>query len=109
MPRNKATLILSLATLLAAPAFAQRQNSASPGTLNYIEGQASINGQPIHQGSVSGTELQPGQLLTTGTGKAEILLTPGVFLRVGDNSTVKMVSPDLTRTELRVEQGRADV
>src|SRR5215472_15011757 len=27
-----------------------------------------------------------------GNGKAEILLTPGVFLRAGDNSTVEMVS-----------------
>ncbi|MFZ0735805.1 MAG: hypothetical protein WAM96_01815 [Candidatus Acidiferrales bacterium] len=38
-----------------------------------------------------------------------ILLTPGVFLRVADNSSVKMVSPDLADTEVMLEKGRADV
>ena len=54
-------------------------------------------------------ELQPGQSLTTGNGKAEILLTPGVFLRVGDNSTVKMVSSNLTNTEADLVKGQATV
>ncbi|HEY8998326.1 MAG TPA: FecR domain-containing protein [Edaphobacter sp.] len=40
-------------------------------------------------------------------GKAEILLTPGIFLRVGANSTVQMITPNLTQTEVRLEQGRA--
>ena len=31
----------------------------------------------------------------------EILLTPGVFLCVADNSTVKMISPDLANTRSR--------
>ena len=52
-------------------------------------------------------ELGTGQSLTTNTGKAEVLLTPGVFLRVGENSSVTMISPSLTRTELRVEKGQA--
>ena len=47
--------------------------------------------------------------MTTGNGKAEILLTPGVFLRVGDNSTVKMVSSNLTNTEADLVKGQATV
>ena len=109
MPRLKAMLMLSLATLLCAPVFGQNQNPASPGTLNYTEGQATINGQPITQRSVGQTDLRPGQVLTTTTGKVEVLLTPGVFLRVGDNSAVEMVSPNLTHTEVRLERGRADI
>ena len=35
-------------------------------------------------------ELNTGDVLDTAQGKAEILLTPGVFLRVGDNSEVRM-------------------
>jgi len=43
------------------------------------------------------------------SGKAEVLLTPGVFLRIGSNSSVKMVSPNLTNTEVAVEEGEATV
>src|SRR5271155_1893947 len=106
MPRLKA-LLLSLATL-SASAFGQAANPARPGTLNYIEGQASIEGRPITPNSVGNTELQAGQYLSTANGKAEILLTPGVFLRLGNDSTVQMISPDLTHTEVRLERGHAD-
>jgi len=109
MPRFKAlTFMLSLATLCAT-AFGQNANPASPGTLNYIEGQASIEGRPLSSQSVGNTTLQAGQVLATANGKAEILLTPGIFLRLGDDSTVQMVSTDLTHTEVRLEQGRANV
>jgi hypothetical protein len=109
MPRFKAlTFMLSLATL-SATAFGQNANPASPGTLNYVEGQASIEGRSLSSQSVGNTKLQAGQVLATANGKAEILLTPGIFLRLGNDSTVQMVSPDLTHTEVRLEQGRANV
>jgi hypothetical protein len=109
MPRFKALIwMLSLATLSAA-AFGQTANQARPGTLNYIEGQASIEGRPVTPNSVGNTVLGSGQYLSTANGKAEILLTPGIFLRLGGNSTVQMVSPDLTKTEVKIEQGRVNV
>jgi len=107
-PSKALTFTLSLATLCAT-AFGQNANSASPGTLNYIEGQASIEGHSLSSQSVGNTTLQAGQVLATATGKAEILLTPGIFVRLGDNTTVQMVSPNLTHTEIRLEQGRANV
>jgi len=94
---------------LSATAFGQRANPVSPGTLNYVEGQASIEGRPLSSQSVGNTILEAGQVLATANGKAEILLTPGIFLRLGDDSTVQVVSTDLTHTEVRLEQGRADV
>jgi hypothetical protein len=108
MPRSKTLLLLSLATLFA-PAFGQSANQARPGTLNYVEGQASIDGRRVSPQSVGSAELQPGQYLATADGKAEILLTPGVFLRLDNNSTVKMIKPDLTHTEVSLERGRASV
>lgn len=108
MPRSKALLFLSLATLFA-PAFGQSANPARPGTLNYVEGQASIDGRQISQKSVGSSELEPGQYLATAKGKAEILLTPGVFLRLDNDSMVKMVSPNLTHTEVELVNGRASV
>jgi hypothetical protein len=71
-----------------------------PGTLNYVEGSASLDGQALNNKSVGNIELKAGQELTTGTGKAEILLTPGIFLRVDSNSAVKMISPDLAQTQV---------
>jgi len=53
--------------------------------------------------------LEAGQVLATANGKAEILLTPGIFLRLGDDSTVQMVSTDLTHTEIKLDQGHANV
>ena len=109
MARFKAlTFILSLATL-SATAFGQSGNSARPGTLNYVEGQASIEGHQLSSQAVGNTTLEAGQVLATANGKAEILLTPGIFLRLGNDSTVQMVSTDLTHTEIKLEQGRTNV
>ena len=48
MPRLRAIMLLSLATSLFVPAaFAQNTNNARPGTINYVEGQATLNGQPL--------------------------------------------------------------
>jgi hypothetical protein len=93
--------------LLGAPAFAAEP--ARPGTVNYLEGAAYLDGQPVNSKDVGSIGLEAGQELRTTTGKAEILLTPGVFLRLDSNTTVKMVSPDLTLTQVEVEKGRAGV
>jgi FecR protein len=89
----------------------QNQNThmARPGAINYVEGEAAIDGQPLNPDAVGSVELQKGQVLTTQAGKVEILLTPGVFLRVADNSALKMVSPDLANTEVELDKGRAMV
>ena len=108
LPRLKAlSFSFLLAAVLTAPAWGA--DTALPGTLNYIEGQASVGDQTLTSKSIGSVELQPGQSLSTGNGKAEILLTPGVFLRVGDNSTVKMVSSNLTNTEADLVKGQATV
>jgi hypothetical protein len=101
-----------LAALLCLPdsaAAAPQSNQAYPGMLNYIEGQASIGSRTLDANSAGSAALQPGQTLNTEQGKVEILLTPGVFLRMDDYSSVQMVSPDLNRTELVLERGRATV
>ncbi|MGD1078277.1 MAG: FecR domain-containing protein [Candidatus Sulfotelmatobacter sp.] len=100
-----------LAAILSAPAWGSETSAktAVPGTLNYVEGQASVGDQALDSKSIGSVELKPGQSLTTEKGKAEVLLTPGVFLRVGNNSSVKMISPSLTDTEVEVDQGHAMV
>ncbi|HKU27804.1 MAG TPA: FecR domain-containing protein [Candidatus Sulfotelmatobacter sp.] len=100
-----------LAALLSVPAWAADTNNtqrmAMPGTLNYVEGQASIGDQNLSSNEVGTANLQNGQVLETGDGKAEVLLTPGVYLRVGSNSAVKMVSDNLADTQVALQQGEA--
>jgi len=128
----KALASLFLAALLSAPALAAPDNTALPGTLNFVEGQASIQGrstdfqskdlqsndlqssdlqnQPLTSKSVGKADLASGQTLTTAAdGRAEVLLTPGVFLRLDHDSAVKMISPSLTNTQVELEKGRAEV
>ena len=83
-----------------------------PGTVNYVEGQATVgtNGssEALSEKSSGSVELASGQVLTTQQdGKVEVLLTPGILLRVGNNSTLKMVSPSLSNTEVELDNGRA--
>jgi hypothetical protein len=96
-----------LAAILSAPAWAA--TPALPGTLNYVEGQASVGTEALNNKSIGSVDLQTGQTLTTETGKAEVLLTPGVFFRLGDDSAATMVSPSLTNTEMALNQGTAMV
>jgi hypothetical protein len=98
-----------LATLFHTSALHADTDSkaAVPGTVNYIEGQAFIGTQGLNSKAISSVELQPGRSLSTESGKVELLLTPGVFLRVGDNSLVKMISPSITDTEVEVNAGQA--
>jgi hypothetical protein len=109
MPRFKALFFTVSLAILSAAAYGQSGNIARPGTLNYIEGQASIEGRALSPQSVGNTTLEAGQILATANGRAEILLTPGIFVRLGNDTTVQMVSPDLTHTEIRLEQGHANI
>ncbi|HEY1743810.1 MAG TPA: hypothetical protein VGG18_11650 [Granulicella sp.] len=84
-------------------------NQAVPGTLNYVEGTVQLNGQVLSSNAVGSAIVQPGQFIQTGQGKAEILLTPGVFLRLDRQSALMMVTPSLTHTEVELERGRAEV
>jgi hypothetical protein len=109
LARWKWAVGFGLAALLSLPALGAdaERRMAMPGTLNYVEGQASMGEQQLNSKSVGSAELQNGQILSTGNGKAEILLTPGVYLRVGNNSSVKMISNSLTNIQVALNQGEA--
>jgi hypothetical protein len=72
-----------------------------------MEGQVELDGQPVQQDIQKGQfgELKTGQTLTVRDGQAEILLTPGVFLRVAENSSVTMLSNKLVDTRIQVVSG----
>ena len=103
---------LLLAAMLSVPALAEtpaQREPANPGTINYTEGQVSTGNETLGANSAGSTVLGPNQTLATQNGKAEVLLTPGVFARLGGNSSIEMVSPNLTNTQISVEKGEAIV
>jgi hypothetical protein len=93
--------------LSGAWAWGQPVISAHSGTVHYIEGEVTLNGQAVHPKFGEFPEIKNDQVLATGEGRAEVLLTPGVFLRLAENSSVRMISNALSDTRLEVVSGSA--
>jgi len=102
-------LLIVLAVAVAAFAQGNREDMASPGTVNYIEGQVTLNGQELSAKSAEASVAGPNQVISTADGYAEILLTPGAFLRVGHNSEVRFLSAGLASVDLQLNRGEAIV
>jgi hypothetical protein len=98
-----------LAALLAATTLglANTTKIPVPGTVNYVEGQVALDGQSVPAKSATSAVVEQNQILNTQQGKAEMLLVPGVFLRLGNESQVEMLSPDLENTKVRLTKGSA--
>ena len=93
--------ILSGLVVVALTALPQAYTiSAKPGAINYIEGNVTLDGQPVGSSSLRSTFLNAGGLLETEDGKAEVLLTPECFCACGDHSRVRMLKPSLIDTQL---------
>jgi hypothetical protein len=109
----KVALRLSSAAFLMAMAAvtcpAQTVISAHSGTLHYFEGDVSIDGTPV-KGQVSKfAEIKEQGILRTGQGRAEVLLTPGVFLRVSENSSIQLLDNRLAATRVDILSGTVSV
>jgi len=96
---------LVLGVLAAGSAYAQYVISAHSGVIQLVEGSAYLNDKAVQTKFGQFPDVKQGQELRTTEGRAEVLLTPGVFLRMGDNSSIKMVSNVLTDTRVEIESG----
>lgn len=97
-----------IALLLGAvSAWGQSAISAHSGMIHYIEGQVSLDGKPVEVKFAEFPQVQNEQTLATEEGRAEVLLTPGVFLRLSENSSFRMQSNRLSDTTLEVLSGSA--
>ena len=85
-----------------------RVAAASPvGMLNSFEGQVSINGAPVHPVNSRLRMLEVGSVLRTGQGMAELLLTPGSFLRLGERSQLTLEAMGTPDVRVRLNNGEA--
>ena len=106
MANTRAIVCAVIGTFVfAGGAGAQSVISARSGVIHYIEGDVTIDGTPVHPKFAEYPDVKSGQVLATEEGRAEVLLTPGAFLRVTENSSVRMLSNALADTRLEVVSG----
>lgn len=94
---------------LAAAAGDKYVISARAGGVNFVEGAVSVIRKKGLSGAVlKGDTLQIGDRVSTGAdGKAEILLNPGSFLRLGGSSAFEFKTTSLDDLSLKLETGSA--
>jgi hypothetical protein len=111
MSKGRACAFSTLAAViaLALPVNAQSVISIRSGVVHYFDGAVYLGDQPLesHLGKFSCVPL--GGELRTAEGRAEMLLTPGAFLRLGERSAVRMVANDLADTQVELRTGSAIV
>lgn len=100
---------LSLGLVATGSVFAQAVISSHSGVVQYVEGRAYLGDKLIEPKFGQFPDIKESQEFRTEDGRAEILLTPGVFLRIGENSSIRMLSNALTDTRVEVLSGSAIV
>jgi hypothetical protein len=95
--------------LSAIPALAQPVISAKSGVISYVEGKAYLGDQVVEPSLTRFPDVKENAMVRTAEGRAEVLLTPGVVLRLGENSSFKMLTNRLIDTRLELLTGSAVV
>src|SRR5437763_4486365 len=83
--------------------------SARAGGVNYVEGSVTVMRKTGQSGHViKGDTLEIGDRVSTGAdGKAEIMLNPGSYVRLGANSMFAFKTTSLDDLQLRLDAGSA--
>jgi hypothetical protein len=101
--KSLARLALGVAVLAGAAGFvasAQSVISAKSGLIHYAEGRVYLGNQLVENKFGSFPDVQENAQLRTEEGRAEVLLTPGVFLRMGESSAIRMITNRLIDTRV---------
>jgi hypothetical protein len=106
---------ISLVGLVALTGFGQVATAdkylitAKAGGVNLVQGEVTISRSDGRSGLlVKGDEVQIGERVTTGSdGRAEILMNPGSYIRLGSNSSFEFASTDLDDVRLKMHKGTA--
>src|SRR5258707_7003281 len=101
------SLLLCGIGLLSAVCSAQSVISARSGLVHFVMGDVFLQDKPLTPTFGQFPDVKGGEVLRTGEGRAEVLLTPGVFLRVAENSSFRMISTRLIDTRFELLTGSA--
>jgi hypothetical protein len=102
--------VLPLAALALAagfPASGQSVVSTHSGVIYFFVGSAFLGDERLEQKFGRFPDMGEGRELHTTLGRAEVLLTPGVFLRIDENSSIRMLSSRFSDTRVELLGGSA--
>ena len=92
-------------SFLTVSAYAQPVVSARAGLIQFADGVVFLDSDVLRTSPGRFQQMKEGSELRTLTGHAELILTPGVFLRMGDESAIRMMANDLADTRVRFVTG----
>jgi hypothetical protein len=95
--------------LASAPAYAQSIISARSGLVHYVEGDVYLADQKVEPKFGNFPDVKEKSVLRSEEGRAEVLLNPGVCLRLGERSSFRMVTSRLVDTRIELLSGSAVV
>jgi hypothetical protein len=99
--------LVAAGAALALSAYGQAVISTRSGVVHFFEGAVTVAGRPLEAHFGKFTSIPEGAELRTEQGRAEVLLTPGVILRVGEKSAIRLLSNDLSNTRVELVAGTA--
>jgi hypothetical protein len=79
--------------------------SVRSGLVNYFEGVVFLDGQPLARKSGTFPRMREGSTLLTESGRAEVLLTPDTYFRIGEQSSIRMIAGDIDNTQVELLSG----
>ncbi|MEN6607056.1 MAG: hypothetical protein ABFD60_07410 [Bryobacteraceae bacterium] len=105
LPRMR-LLILAVVFLFAAlPMFGQQPFSVQPGLIHCSEGDVLLANDEVNVKFGDFPVMFAGEELKTGHGRAEVLFSPGVFVRTGYDSSFRLLSTGPTGSHLEFLTG----
>jgi hypothetical protein len=107
MRKVYALLALAAVSPLLPHASGQSVIAARSGVVNFSEGIVFVDGQPLDRKPGIFMRVQEGSTLSTEGGRAEVLLTPDTYLRIGADTSIRMLSTDIDDTKLELLSGSA--
>ena len=102
----RSVLLSSLAVAsLGLSLSAQPVISAKSGTIAKAEGSVFLNNEPVSDTITRFQDVKENGVVRTEDGRVEILLPPGYFFRIGEDSQMKMLTNRLIDTRALLEKG----
>jgi hypothetical protein len=98
-----------LGLAISVCAWGQSVISTRSGVVHFFEGSVYLDGEKLESHLGKFHAIPQGGELRTEQGRAEVLLTPSVFLRLGESSAIRMIANDLSRTRVELLAGTAIV
>jgi hypothetical protein len=105
--RMAALSTLVLASAAGIPVFAQSVVSTHSGLIYFFVGSVYLGDEHLEQKFGRFPDIGEGHELRTALGRVEVLLTPGVFLRLDENSSIRMLATVFSDTRVELLSGSA--